>query len=304
VSWTPRDIPDLTGKVALVTGGNSGIGYWTSLHLASRGAHVVLACRSQHRAQAAVAELKSAVPNGSFEILPLDLASFVSVRDAAAAFRAKHERLDILCNNAGIALVPMARTADGFESHLAANYLGHFALTGLLFDRLATGARVVHVGSFAHRAGRIDFDDLNYGRRKYSDWGAYAQSKLANVMFMLELERRFRRAGIRAISVGAHPGMSGTNIATHRLPKSALFQKYSEWMQARVLNRPEQAAGPSLFGATMPGVAGGTYFGPSRWFEIKGPPAPARVARAARSEADAARLWDLSERMTGVRFLG
>lgn len=306
MTWTSKDIPDLNGKVALVTGGNSGIGYWTCLHLARMGAHVVMACRSMPRAQSAVAELKAAVPDGRFEILQMDLNDLASVRTAADSFRTKHDRLDILCNNAGIALAPMARSKDGFESQLAANYLGHFALTGLLLDviRATPNSRVVHVCSLAHRIGKIDFEDVNFDKRAYSPWTAYSQSKLANMMFMLELQRRFARAGINAISVGSHPGMSGTNIgAALRANVSAAKQKMQAWVEARVLNPPEQAAAPSLLAATRPEVRSGSYFGPSGFMEIKGTPAPARIAGAAQIEADSSRLWQLTEQLTGVCYL-
>ncbi|PTU30440.1 oxidoreductase [Stenotrophobium rhamnosiphilum] len=306
MNWTTSDIPDLSGKVALVTGGNSGIGYWTCLHLARMGAHVVLACRSMPRAQSAVADLLKAVPNGRFEILPLDLSDLASVRTAAATFRSKHDRLDMLCNNAGIALSPMERTKDGFESQLAANFLGHFALTGLLIDviRATPNSRVAHVGSLAHRLGKLDFEDPNFQRRKYSPLSAYGQSKLSNVIFMLELQRRFERSNINSISVGAHPGMSGTNIGAALVENaSPLKKRINAWIEAKILNSPERAAAPTLLAVTRPGVTGGSYFGPSGFMEIKGSPTPARLAAASQNESDASRLWALAEQLTGVSFL-
>jgi len=306
VTWTSNDIPDLRGKVALVTGGNSGIGYWTCLHLARAGADVVMACRSMQRAQAALTDLRKATPYGQFEILQMDLSDQASVRNAASEFLSKHQRLDILCNNAGIALAPMERTKDGFESQLAANFLGHFALTGLLIERIRAtpNSRVAHVGSHAHLFGKIDFDDPNFNNRQYSPWKAYAQSKFCNVMFMQELQRRFERAGINAISVGAHPGMSGTNIgAALRENASPLKQKFQAWVEVAILNSPEQAAAPTLLAATQPEVSGGSYFGPGGFLEIKGPPVPARIATALRDPSTAARLWTLAEQLTGVSFL-
>lgn len=306
MTWTSNDIPALHGKVALVTGGNSGIGYWTCLHLARMGAHVVMACRSKARADSAVADILKVVPHAQLEILSLDLSDQASVRSAASAFLSKHKRLDILCNNAGIALAPMERTKDGFESQLAANFLGHFALTGLLIDviRATPNSRVAHVGSLAHRIGKLDFQDLNFNNRKYSPWTAYSQSKLANVTFMLELQRRFQKADINSISVGAHPGMSGTNIgAALRANASPLKQKMQAWTEAKILNSPEQAAAPTLLVATQAEVRGGSYFGPSGFMEIKGAPAPARLAAASHNEADASQLWKLSEQLTGVSFL-
>ncbi|MES2488788.1 MAG: oxidoreductase [Pseudomonadota bacterium] len=306
MTWTTNDIPDLKGKIALVTGGNSGIGYWTCLHLALAGAKVTLACRSMPRAEAAVADLLKAAPNGHFEILPLDLSNQASVHSAAATFRSKHDRLDMLCNNAGIALAPMERTKDGFESQLAANFLGHFALTGLLIDIIRTtpNSRVAHLGSLAHRLGKINFEDPNFQHRKYSPLGAYGQSKLTNVMFMLELQRRFQRANINSISVGAHPGMSGTNIGAALVENaSPLKKRINAWIEAKILNSPEHAAEPTLLALTRPEVAGGSYFGPSGFMEIKGPPVPAHVASAAHNESDASRLWTLAEQLTGVSFL-
>lgn len=306
MTWTSNDIPDLRGKTALVTGGNSGIGYWTCLHLALAGADVVMACRSMPRAQAALADLLKAVPNGQFEVLQLDLSDQASVRGAASTFLSKHDRLDILCNNAGIALTPMERTKDGFESQLAANFLGHFALTGLLIDaiRATPNSRVAHVGSLAHRLGKFDFKDPNFTHRKYSPFTAYSQSKLANVMFMLELQRRFQHASINAISVGAHPGMSGTNIGAALVENaSPLKKKINAWIEAKILNSPEQAAEPTLLAVTRPEVAGGSYFGPSGFMEIKGSPVPARLAAASQNESDASSLWQLAEQLTGVSFL-
>lgn len=306
VTWTSKDIPDQQGKVALVTGANSGIGYWTSLHLARAGAHVVMACRSMPRAQSALADLQTAAPGGQFEILQMDLSDQASVRSAASTFLSKHKRLDILCNNAGIALAPMERTKDGFESQLAANFLGHFALTGLLIGllRATPNSRVAHVGSLAHRLGKIDFQDPNFNSRKYSPWTAYSQSKLCNVLFMLELQRRFEKANINSISVGAHPGMSGTNIgAALRENASPLKQKMQAWTEAKILNSPEQAAESTLRAATQAEVSGGSYFGPSGFMEIKGPPVPARLATRSRNESDATRLWGLAERLTGVSYL-
>ena len=299
-------IPDLSGKVAVVTGANSGIGYWTALHLASRGAHVVLGCRSRTRAQSAVDAITAAVPRSSVDVLSIDLSSLASVREAAASISRRHPRIDVLCNNAGIALMPRALTVDGFESHFGTNHLGHFALTGLLLDRLteSPGARVVHVGSLAHRVGTVDVADPNFERRRYSRCAAYAQSKTAVLSFALELARRLHGSGTGAISVGAHPGWSGTDIAqVHRGHRSRPIEAIRRWMNATVLNAPELAAAPTLAAATMGGVANASYFGPSDWMELKGAPGPARVGRAARDQELAKRLWTLSEKLTGVSFL-
>jgi CubicO group peptidase (beta-lactamase class C family)/NAD(P)-dependent dehydrogenase (short-subunit alcohol dehydrogenase family) len=296
----------LAGKIALVTGGNSGIGYWTALQLGLAGARVVIGCRSAQRAQAAIEQLQQAAPQASFEVLPIDLADLESVKSAAALFRARYPRLDILCNNAGIALTPLERTAQGFESQFGVNFLGHFALTGELVELLRStpGSRVVHVCSLAHRIGCIDFADPNFEHRRYSAWRAYGQSKLANALFMAELDRRFRRSGIDAISVGAHPGMSGTNIGNSLpLVGNPRFRALIAPLERRLLNSAEQAATATVHAAIAPEVEGGSYIGPDGWLEIRGEPRPARLAAAAADEQDADRLWRLAESLTEVRFL-
>lgn len=302
----PYSVPDLTGRVALVTGANSGIGYWTAQHLAAAGATVVMGCRSPERAATALAELRAAVPSGSFEILPLDLADLSAVRAAALEFGSRYDRLDLLVLNAGIALAPFGRTVDGFESQFGANFLGHFALTGLLSPIfLATPAsRVVTVGSIAQHVGRLHFEDLNFAVRRYGPWRGYSQSKLANLIFMLELDRRLRRAGSDTISVGGHPGASFTGIADQmwiiRVPG---IKPIAHWLEGKVLNVPELGAAPSIEAATRPGLNGGTYLGPAGFAEVKGPAAPARISPRAHVEDDGRRLWEAAEHLTGVSFL-
>jgi NAD(P)-dependent dehydrogenase (short-subunit alcohol dehydrogenase family) len=297
---------DLRGKVALVTGANSGIGYWTALHLARSGAHVVLGCRSHARASVALGDLRAAVPEGSFEVLALDLADLAAVRASAKEFVAGHDRLDVLVNNAGVALAPHSKTVDGFESHLGTNFLGHFALTGLLIDLLEATpqSRVVQVGSLAHRYGTFRFDDPQFENRRYTSMLAYSQSKLANVVHMLELGRRLERAGASTISVGAHPGAAATGIVEHtwivRVPKA---RDVADWLGGRVLNLPELGAEPSIRAATDPGIANRTYLGPGGLFEVKGPVKPARVAVRAQDPELAQRLWRVAEDLTGVRYL-
>ena len=213
--WTTNNIPDLTGKVVIVTGANSGIGWDTAVALAEKGATVIMACRNLVKSQAALDALKAQVPNADVELMQLDLANLESVRQLADEFKAKYDRLDLLINNAGIMMVPFAMTVDGFESHFGTNHLGHFALTGLLLDRiLATpGARVVNVSSGAHLIGSMNFDNLMYENGEgYSSTRAYAQSKLANLLFTYELQRRFEAAGVDAEALAAHPGGSNTNL--------------------------------------------------------------------------------------------
>lgn len=303
---TAEELPSCAGKVALVTGANNGVGYWTALHLARSGSHVVLACRSSDRALAARADLLTAVPDGAFEILRLDLADLGSVAAAAAEIRSRHDRLDLLVNNAGIALAPFGLTADGFESHLGANFLGHFALTGQLLDLLlgTPASRVVHVGSLAHHAGRIDFDDLQFARRRYRGATAYAQSKLANVMFMLELGRRLGRTGATTTSLGAHPGSAATGIMEERwVGRIPGIRAISAVLEGRVTNLPELSAFPSLVAATCDGLESGAYLGPTGFREMRGPVGPARIADRARDEVAAARLWNVAEQLTGISYL-
>ena len=303
--WTASDIPDQSGRVAIVTGANSGLGSETALALAAKGAHVVLACRDASRAQAALDAIRSAAPQASVEVLPLDLASLASIRAFAEAFTARHTRLDLLCNNAGVMAIPRRNTADGFEMQLGTNHLGHFALTGLLLPRLldTPRSRVVNVSSSAHRPGRIHFDDLQL-ERGYAKWRAYAQSKLANLLFTFELDRRLRKAGASVISVAAHPGYASTNLQTvgAKMEGSKLAERIFEFGNRLFAQSAAMGALPTLYGATAPGVQGGDYFGPDRFFESRGH--PTKVGSSARSKdtADAARLWEISEQLTGVRF--
>jgi NAD(P)-dependent dehydrogenase (short-subunit alcohol dehydrogenase family) len=302
--WSAADVPELTGRTAVVTGANSGLGLETARVLARRGAHVILACRDPARAEAAVAAITREPIAGRLEPMRLDLASLESVRSFAKAVRDAHPALALLVNNAGVMAIPRRTTADGFEMQLGTNHLGHFALTGLLLPSLlaAPGGRVVTVSSSAHRIGRMDFDDLQ-GERRYGPWRAYAQSKLANLLFAFELQRRLAAAGAQAISVAAHPGYAATELqfAGPRMTGSA-------WM-ARIMalgNRlfaQDAAAGalPTLHAATAPEVRGGDFIGPDGIGEARGHPKRVTASARARDAASAARLWEVSERLTGVR---
>jgi NAD(P)-dependent dehydrogenase (short-subunit alcohol dehydrogenase family) len=302
-AWSADDVPALRDRVAVVTGANSGIGYEAARVLAARGAHVVLACRDPAKGEEARRAILGAVPEASVELRPLDLASLESVRAFAAALA--HERVDILCNNAGVMAIPARKTADGFEMQLGTNHLGHFALTGLLLERLlaAPAARVVTVSSTMHRPGRIHWHDLQL-ERSYSKWRAYAQSKLANLLFAFELERRLRRAGARAVSVAAHPGYASTNLqlAGARMQGSRLLERFFAFGNRLLAQDAAGGALPTLYAATAPDVRGGDYFGPGRMGELWGAPKRVGATARARDEADAARLWELSEQLTGVRY--
>ncbi|MEV0622208.1 oxidoreductase [Nonomuraea sp. NPDC050404] len=281
-SWTPASIPDLTGKTAIVTGANSGIGLPTALELARHGAHVIVAARNPGKGEEAVASILRAVPGARVEYGRLDLADLDSVRRFAEGVT----ELDLLVNNAGIAMVPRQLTQDGFELQFGTNHLGHYALTGLLLPLLAVrpAARVVTVSSDAYSAGRIDFDDLGLERR-YNRIAAYARSKLANMLFGLELQRRAAEAGMDLKSMVVHPGMAATGIVKlgPLMPLTKLFLK-----PAAV------GAVPSLYAATSPDVRGGEFIGPKGKL--------LRTAEVGRSEELAARLWEVSADLTGVRF--
>jgi NAD(P)-dependent dehydrogenase (short-subunit alcohol dehydrogenase family) len=291
-------MPDQTGRVAVVTGANTGVGLATARALAKAGATVVLACRDQARADAAASE------TGGEPVL-IDLGSLASVRAGAEHIIAAHQRVDLLVNNAGVMMTPRGRTQDGFELQIGINHLGHFALTGLLLPAMlpVPGSRVVTVSSNAHRAGVINFDDLN-SRDRYRPIAAYAQSKLANLLFAYELQRRLAAAKARPISVAVHPGSARTDLArdSPRAVRWALASPLMSWM----VQDSDQAALPSLRAATDPAVRGGDFYGPDGWNGFKGH--PVRTASAPRSHdaVAARRLWEKSERLTSVvyRFTG
>jgi NAD(P)-dependent dehydrogenase (short-subunit alcohol dehydrogenase family) len=293
MTWTLNDMPMLDGKVAIVTGANSGLGLETARALAHHGAHVVLACRSPQRGADAVQAISDERPSGSAEAMTLDLGDLASVRAFATSFLASHDRLDLLVNNAGVMVPPEGRTADGFELQFGINHLGHFALTGLLLERLvATGeARVVTVSSVAHKGGRIDFDNLN-AEKGYSAQAAYGQSKLANLLFTRELQRRLE--GTSVLALASHPGFSSTNLM-----RTMAMGRFMAWFMA---SDPSEGARPSLFAATAPDVLAGGYYGPSGWFGMRGSPGPAQSAARAQDDAVASRLWTRSEQMTSVRY--
>ncbi|HEX3715605.1 MAG TPA: oxidoreductase [Trebonia sp.] len=290
--FSTADIPDLTGQTAVVTGANSGLGLATAQALAASGARVVLAVRDQGKGRAAAASIA-----GQTEVRPLDLASLESVRAFASDWSGP---VDLLVNNAGVMVPPLTRTADGFELQFGTNHLGHFALTGLLLPSLSAAGRVVTLSSGAHQMGRIDFADLNWERRRYRRWPAYAQSKLANLLFTSELQRRLTAAGSRVRANAAHPGYAETNLQSHSGSRLTLFAM--DTLGNRII--AQDAAGgalPTLYAAVAE-VPGNTYAGPSRFGGLRGAPAPCGRSRAARDPATAARLWTVSEQLTGVSF--
>jgi NAD(P)-dependent dehydrogenase (short-subunit alcohol dehydrogenase family) len=295
--WTRADMPPQTGRVAVVTGANSGLGQEIALALAVAGARVVLACRDRARAEAAAERIRNAAPPAELEVRALDLADLSSVRAFAEGFAADHDRLDLLVNNAGLMAVDEDRTTDGFEMQVGVNHLGHFALTARLLPLLigVPGARIGTMSSVGHRAGRLDLSDLMFERRRYDRWRPYAQSKLANLLFTAELQRRLRESGSPAIAVAAHPGASATDLGFEgRGPGNLVVRTLMPWFAQPVV----QGALPMLRAVTDPGVRGGEFYGP-RWIGF-GHPVPEPPSRAARDLDDAGRLWDLSADLTGL----
>jgi NAD(P)-dependent dehydrogenase (short-subunit alcohol dehydrogenase family) len=304
--WTTADLPQLTGRSALITGANSGLGFETALALAGCGAQVTMAVRDQVKGEQAAAEIRRAHPESSVEIALLDLASLTSIREFAGQWSLAHpDGLDLLINNAGVMAIPHRRTAEGFELQIGTNHLGHFALTGLLLPALVARhrSRVVNVSSFAHRMGRMNFDDL-MGERRYRAWGAYGQSKLANLLFTSELQRRLDLAHLSVKAMAAHPGYAHTNL------QSASARMKGQTFQARMTDKTNDllaqsaamGALPTLFAATAPGLPGDSFVGPNGFLEMRG--YPHLVGRSARASdiADAALLWTASEELTGVTY--
>jgi len=297
--WTADDVPDQSGRTAVVTGANSGLGLVTTLELARAGATVLMACRNLEKGAAAADQIRESVPNAQVEVVELDLCSLDSVRQFADALDV--DELDLLVNNAGIMWVPQQRSADGFELQFGTNHLGHFALAGRLLARLnrAPAARVVTLSSNEHRRGHIHFDDLQLERR-YGARKAYRQSKLANAAFGLELDRRLRLAGSPIKSVLAHPGYTATNLQTAGKtgPMNLVMQVGNRLIGQSV----DMGALPTLYAATSPDVEGGRYFGPSRFREYRGYPRRVEVKPEGRDEEVRQRLWSVSEELTGVTY--
>jgi NAD(P)-dependent dehydrogenase (short-subunit alcohol dehydrogenase family) len=300
--WTASDIPDQHGRRIVVTGANSGIGLVTARELARAGASVVLACRDRGRGEAAVAAIRAANVGANVELRALDVSDLASVRAFAEGFDGP---LDALVNNAGVMATPARMTADGFELQLATNYLGHFALTGRLLDRLLASAapRVVSLGSVMHRIGTIAFDDLQR-ERSYHPWSAYGQSKLANLLFAYELQRRADAAGVPLLSVAAHPGYTATNLQTAgaTLNGPSLQSRIAALVSPLIGQSAEMGALPSLYAATVPELHGGSYVGPGGPLELRGHPRLVNSNAASKDVETGRRLWEESERLTGVTY--
>jgi len=293
--WNFNQIPDQSGRVAIVTGANTGIGFETAAALAAEGAKIVVACRNRQKADAALGRIRERTPDADLEFIDFDLASLAAVERFADAFRAGHDRLDLLINNAGVMAVPLGHTKDGFEVTFGCNHLGHFALTGRLMDLMQTtsGARVVTVSSLTHRMGVLDFENLN-AEKSYRKMAAYGQSKLANLLFTFDLQRRIENAGSEILVTAAHPGWSGTELQRH----TSVIDFFGPLAQG-----PAMGALPTLRAAVDPGAVSGDYFGPRGPFELFGYPKRVGTAAAARNQVDARRLWRVSEELSGVSFL-
>jgi NAD(P)-dependent dehydrogenase (short-subunit alcohol dehydrogenase family) len=304
-TWSAADVGDLTGHVALVTGANSGIGYETARTLAEHGAHVILGCRNHEKARRARDKMESQLERSSLELLDLDLADLASVRHAADAVVTNHARLDLLVNNAGVMGTPYRQTADGFELQMATNHFGHFALTGLLLDRLVTTerSRVVAVSSNMHRFGRLHLDDVA-GTRPHNTWITYSTSKLANLLFIAELRRRLEAGGLPTLAVAAHPGWTRSNLAGSgvALGNSRVRRKLGRTAGTTLGQSTAAGALPVLCAATASAIRSGQYIGPAGPLELFGPPRLVRPSKQARDETLAAGLWAASEELTGVRY--
>ncbi len=299
-----NNIPDLSGKIIVITGANSGIGYQSTRELVRKGAEVIVASRDPVKADRAMHKIIDEIPGAKLKFIELNLASLESVKAFARQFNSTYDRLDILLNNAGIMLVPYGKTVDGFERTIGTNHLGHFALTGLLLDKLSAtpGARVVNVASNAHYAGEMDFNNLLFDNGQgYSPMKAYGRSKLANLLFTYELQRRFLSRGMDVIALAAHPGIAATELANH------LFFNLISWLiqpiMKLVFQSSEMGALPSLRAAIDPEAQGGQYYGPNGKGERSGYPVLVDSNSSSKNEEDAQKLWEISEELTGIKYL-
>lgn len=293
--WDSRNIADQKRRVAIVTGSSSGIGYETARVLASKNATVIIAVRNREKGEKAAAKIRSDYAAADIAVMLLDLANLASVREFAAQFRKQYSRLDLLINNAGVMIPPYSKTADGFELQFGTNHLGHFALTGLLLDLLRNtpGSRIVNVSSGAHKAGKLDFGDLNWEKRKYVAWKAYGDSKIANLYFTYELKRKLAGAD-HPVVAAAHPGWTATDLQRHSGVVDFLNNFFAQDITMGAL--------PTLFAAVAEDVQNGDYFGPSGFMEMKGYPKKVDSKPLAQDAAIAQKLWEVSESLTGVRY--
>lgn len=296
-----ESIPSQNGRVAIVTGSNTGLGFETAMALAKKEMKVILACRNNEKAEKAKQLMLKKVPGADLEVRIIDLSSLKSVREFAKNFLNDYDKLDLLINNAGIMIPPYSKTEDGFESQMGANYFSHFLLTGLLIDVITKtpGSRIVTLSSIAHKNGQINFEDLHW-EKKYSAINAYRQSKLACLMFACELKRRLEKAGSKTLSLAAHPGVSNTELARH-IPKLVLYPLMPVFLL--LSHTPDKGALPTLMAALSENAQSGDYYGPQGFREMKGKPGKAFSSDASRDQDVARRLWDISEELTGIKYL-
>ncbi|MBD3629303.1 oxidoreductase [Cyclobacterium sp.] len=297
-----HNLPEQNGRIFIVTGANTGLGYENSLSLAKKGAKVIMACRSLEKGNAAKEIIKKEVPKADVEVMEIDLSSLNAVRNFAKAYQSKYDRLDVLINNAGVMMPPYTKTKDGYELQFEANFLGHFLLTGLLLDTIlkTPNSRIVNLSSIAHKNGKINFDDLQ-SEKKYSASAAYGQSKLACLLFAFELHRRLKKAGHdQTISTAAHPGIATTELARH-MPKLVYgILKYT--VAPLLTHAPKEGAKPTMV-AAIGDAAGGDYFGPTGFQEFKGKPGKVSGTALANDEDVAKRLWEVAEELVGMKYL-
>jgi len=301
--WTIENIPDLTGKVIIVTGGNSGLGYESVKAFAESGAEVVLASRSTEKGETAKTQIKKSNPKGKIRVMELDLMDFSSIKEFTREFRGKYDQLNVLLNNAGIMTTPYFLTKDGLEAQNGTNHFGHYALTGLLMDLIvkSPGSRIVNVSSNGHKYGKMDFENLLFENGKdYTPMKSYARSKLSNLLFTYELQRAFELKGIDSIAVAAHPGASRTNLG--RFLENKWWFKPLFALMAPFTQDQAQGALPQIRASVDPNVKGGEYYGPSGFGEMKGDPVLVKSNNASHDQEDAKQLWEVSQKLTGITY--
>lgn len=294
--WDANDIPEQRGKVVIVTGSSSGIGFETARVLASKGALVILAVRNLTKGNNAIDRIKTQFKNCEVSIMELNLADLGSIKNFAENFKKNFSRLDLLINNAGVMIPPYSKTADGFELQFGTNHLGHFALTGLLMDLIKNtkDSRIINVSSGAHRTGNLNFEDLNWEKRKYKPWRAYGDSKIANLYFTYELQRRYDNSDPGIIAAASHPGWTATDLQRY----SGIFRFFNPFFA----QKPAMGALPTLYAATAPHVKSGDFFGPGGWQEWRGYPKKVESNKLSHDKNIAAQLWNISEELTGIKF--
>jgi len=301
--WSTADIPDLSEKVIIVTGGNSGLGFESVKAFSEKGAEVILTSRSLEKVEAAKAKIIKHNPGSQIQVMLLDLMEFASIEHFVTEFKSKYNRLDVLLNNAGIMITPYFLTKDGMEAQNGTNHFGHFLLTGKLLDLIikTPGSRVVNVSSNGHKYGKIDFNNLLFKNGEdYTPMRSYARSKLANLLFTYELQRQFEKNGIDSIAVAAHPGASKTNLGRHLEDK--WWYNLAFWLMKWLIQDQAQGALPQIRASVDPDVIGGEYYGPSGLGEMKGAPVTVKSNQASHNQEDARKLWEISEQITGIAF--